>query len=197
MSVEFVASAANPSQFPHDRLPEVAFVGRSNVGKSSLLNTLVRYGPKGSGPIGRKDLAFVSSTPGRTQTVNFYRVQGRFYFVDLPGYGFAKAPRAVVNEWKALAEGYLIGREPLRLVVVIVDSRHEPKALDVQMRDWLEAEGTPYLVVASKVDKLKKTRLAESLRAIEETFHPPVAFSAVTGEGASVLWERIRTAVDR
>jgi GTP-binding protein len=194
MSLEFIASAGAPAQFPRDRLPEVAFVGRSNVGKSSLLNALASYGRRGS-KVDRKQLAFVSSTPGRTQTINFHKLEGRFYFVDLPGYGFAKAPRAVVDHWRALAEAYLTGREPLRLVVLIIDGRHAPKATDEQMKEWLVACHVPFLVVASKIDKLKKAQRAESIRTIEESFYPPLAFSAVTGEGVPELWDAIRNAL--
>jgi GTP-binding protein len=195
MSVEFILSAGAPAQFPRGGLPEIAFVGRSNVGKSSLLNALVSYGRKGV-QVDRKQLAFVSSTPGRTQTINFHKIDQKFFFVDLPGYGFAKAPRAVVNQWRALAEAYLTGREPLRLVVLIVDGRHGPKATDEVMKDWLIASSVPFLVVASKIDKLKKAQRAESIRTIEESFYPPLAFSAVTGEGVPELWNAIRKALE-
>ncbi len=194
MSLDFTVSAGAPAQFPRDRLPEIAFVGRSNVGKSSLLNALVSYGPRGSG-VDRKHLAFVSSTPGRTQTINFYKLENRFYFVDLPGYGFAKAPRSVVDQWRVLADAYLTDREPLRLVVLIIDGRHGPKATDEQMKEWLVACQVPFLVVASKIDKLKRAQRAESIRTIEESFYPPLAFSAVTGEGVPELWDVIRKAL--
>jgi GTP-binding protein len=195
MSLEFTVSAGSPAQFPRDRLPEIAFVGRSNVGKSSLLNALVSFGRRGTN-VDRKQLAFVSSTPGRTQTINFYKLERRFYFVDLPGYGFAKAPRGVVDQWRALAEAYLIHRETLRLVVLIIDSRHGPKATDEQMKEWLVASNVPFLVVASKIDKLKRAQRAESIRTIEESFYPPLAFSAVTGEGVQDLWDAIRLAFE-
>jgi len=194
MSVEFIIATGDPVQFPRDRLPEIAFVGRSNVGKSSLLNALLSYGRKGV-KVDRKQLAFVSSTPGRTQTINFHKVDGRFYCVDLPGYGFAKAPRAVVDQWRHLAEAYLTERETLRLVVLIIDGRHGPKATDEQMKEWLLAAGAPFLVVASKIDKLKTAQRAKSLRTIEESFYPPLAFSAVTGEGVPELWDAIRKAI--
>ena len=196
MPVEFIVSAGKPAQFPRDRLPEIAFVGRSNVGKSSLLNALVSYGRKGA-KVDRKALAFVSSTPGRTQTINFHKIDGQFYFVDLPGYGFAKAPRKVVDQWRELAEAYLTTRETLRLVVLIVDGRHGPKSTDEQMKEWLVASQVPFLVVASKIDKLKKAQRAESIRTIEESFYPPLAFSAVTGEGVPDLWDAIRNALER
>lgn len=195
MPIEFTVSAGAPAQFPRDRLPEVAFVGRSNVGKSSLLNALASFGRKGVN-VDRKQLAFVSSTPGRTQTINFYKVDNQFYLVDLPGYGFAKAPRKVIDQWRNLADAYLTGREPVRLVVVIIDGRHGPKATDEQMKEWLVAAGVPFLVVASKIDKLKKAQRAESVRTIEESFYPPLAFSAVTGEGVPELWDAIRRAIE-
>ena len=195
MSIKFMLSAGAPGQFPRDRLPEIAFVGRSNVGKSSLLNALASYGKRGS-KVDKKQLAFVSSTPGRTQTINFHRVDDEFYFVDLPGYGFAKAPRKVIDQWRALAEAYLTGREPLRLVVMIIDGRHGPKSTDEVMKEWLVASGIPFLVVASKIDKLKKAQRAESIRTIEESFYPPLAFSAVTGEGVPDLWDAIRKALE-
>ncbi|MCB1019878.1 MAG: YihA family ribosome biogenesis GTP-binding protein [Acidobacteria bacterium] len=195
MPIEFTVSAGAPAQFPRDRLPEVAFVGRSNVGKSSLLNALASFGRKGVN-VDRKQLAFVSSTPGRTQTINFYKVDNQFYLVDLPGYGFAKAPRKVIDQWRNLADAYLTGREQVRLVVVIVDGRHGPKSTDEQMKEWLVAAGVPFLVVASKIDKLKKAQRAESVRTIEESFYPPLAFSAVTGEGVPELWDAIRRAIE-
>ena len=195
MSFEFTVSAGAPAQFPRDRLPEIAFVGRSNVGKSSLLNALVSFGRKGV-KVDRKQLAFVSATPGRTQTINFYKLEGRFYFVDLPGYGFAKAPRGVVDHWRVLADAYITGRETLRLVVLIIDSRHGAKTTDEQMKEWLLASRVPFLVVASKTDKLRTAQRAESIRTIEESFYPPLAFSAVTGEGVPELWDAIRKAVE-
>jgi GTP-binding protein len=195
MSFEFTVSAGAPAQFPRDRLPEIAFVGRSNVGKSSLLNALVSFGRKGV-KVDRKQLAFVSATPGRTQTINFYKLERRFYFVDLPGYGFAKAPRGVVDHWRVLADAYITGRETLRLVVLIIDSRHGAKTTDEQMKEWLLASRVPFLVVASKTDKLRTAQRAESIRTIEESFYPPLAFSAVTGEGVPELWDAIRKAVE-
>ncbi|MEZ5366638.1 MAG: ribosome biogenesis GTP-binding protein YihA/YsxC [Bryobacterales bacterium] len=195
MPIEFTVSAGAPAQFPRDRLPEVAFVGRSNVGKSSLLNALASFGRKGVN-VDRKQLAFVSSTPGRTQTINFYKVDNQFYLVDLPGYGFAKAPRKVIDQWRTLADAYLTDRAQVRLVVVIIDGRHGPKSTDEQMKDWLVAAGVPFLVVASKIDKLKKAQRAESVRTIEESFYPPLAFSAVTGEGVPELWDAIRRAIE-
>lgn len=194
MPVEFVVSAHGPDQFPKDRLPEVAFVGRSNVGKSSLLNALVRgSGRRRSRPAGasRKALARTSQTPGRTRAINFFRVERRVYFADLPGYGYARVSRAEQDRWKRLAEAYLDAREPLRLVVLIVDIRHGPTALDRQMKDWLDAAGQAYCVAATKSDKLKRVARSRSVRSIKETFAPPIPISAVSGEGVKQLWRAI------
>lgn len=198
MMVELAAAASTPERFPKDGLPEIAFVGRSNVGKSSLLNAMVLRGKRrpGEPPIAKNQLAHTSRTPGRTQSINFYKLDRRFYFVDLPGYGYAKASKASMDEWKRLAEAYLTDRAPLRLVVLIVDSRHGPTTLDRQMAEWLTAQDQPFLVAASKVDKLKKSQRAKALRSIESTFHPSVAFSAQTGDGISALWDRIRRSLE-
>jgi GTP-binding protein len=199
MSVEFVIGATSPDLFPSDGLPEVAFVGRSNVGKSSLLNTLLLRGKKrkGSEPIVKKNLARTSSTPGRTQTINFFRIDEKSYFVDLPGYGYAKAPKKAMEQWKQLAETYLTGREPLLLVVLIVDIRHGPTVLDRAMMDWLLQNDQPYLVVAAKADKLKRLQRAKAVRQIEQDFYPPIAFSSVTGDGVAALWDGIRVVTGR
>ena len=196
MAVEFVIGATSPHLFPRDGLPEIAFVGRSNVGKSSLLNTLLLRGKKKGGPIVKKDLARTSSTPGRTQTINFFRVDDKMYFVDLPGYGYAKAPRRVVDQWRRLAESYLTDRAPLKLVVLIVDIRHGPTALDRAMMDWLQENQQRFVVVASKADKLKAAQRLQAVRAIEQDFYPPLAFSSVTGDGVAALWDGIRAAPD-
>ncbi len=196
MPVEFVVAAHHTDQFPRDRLPEVAFVGRSNVGKSSLLNALLlRHRKRVRGGVQRKKLAKTSQTPGRTRSINFFRINRKLYFVDLPGYGFAKVSRVEQNRWRSLAEGYLETREPLRLVVLLVDIRHGPTALDRQMRQWLEYHDQPYCVAATKSDKLKQGARKRSARSIEETFAPPVPFSAVTGEGVKQLWRVIDSAL--
>jgi GTP-binding protein len=199
MSVEFVIGATSPDLFPSDGLPEVAFVGRSNVGKSSLLNTLLLRGKKrkGSEPIVKKNLARTSSTPGRTQTINFFRIDEKSYFVDLPGYGYAKAPKKAMEQWKQLAETYLTDRDPLLLVVLIVDIRHGPTVLDRAMMDWLLQNEQPFLVVAAKADKLKRSQRAKAVRQIEQDFYPPIAFSSVTGDGVAALWDGIRVATGR
>lgn len=185
-SAEFVGSATGPRDFPRDRRPEIAFAGRSNVGKSSLLNRL----------LGRRKLARVSKTPGRTQTINFYRINGAFYFVDLPGYGYAKVSEHMRRSWATMVEGYLRGREALRAVVVIVDARHLPTSLDQEMRSWLHAAPIPHLVVLTKVDKVSRAgrrRIRESATAALKMRDPEelIFFSAVTGEGERELWQRV------
>ncbi len=199
MSVDLSVCASSPDRFPYDGLPEIAFVGRSNVGKSSLLNTMVLRGKRRTGepPITKNQLAFTSRTPGRTQAINFYKIDGRLYFVDLPGYGYAKAPKSAMEDWRRLAEAYLIDRATLRLVVLIVDARHGPTALDRQMKEWLLANEQPFLVAASKIDKLKRSQRQKAVRAIENDFHPPVAFSAASGEGVPALWDGIRKSLER
>ena len=169
--------------FPADGLPEVAFLGRSNVGKSSLINAL----------IGQKGLAFTSSTPGRTQTINFYRVGGSFYFVDLPGYGYARAPARQVLEWKSLIESYLQKRETLKLSCLILDSRRGWMDKDLDLKRWLEYHGRQYLVIATKFDKVNQSQQERGLRAIREEGVTPLPFSALTGRGVREIWQAITT----
>jgi GTP-binding protein len=176
-------SAGQPEMFPGDRLPEVSFLGRSNVGKSSLLNAL----------IGRKGLAFVSSTPGRTQTINFYRVDNAFYFVDLPGYGFARVPMGFQQSWKKLIEAYLEKRETLRLSCLILDARRGWMEKDLDLKRWLEHHGRHYLVVATKTDKMNQSDLEHGLRAIRKEGVEPLPFSASTGRGVREIWQAITT----
>jgi len=178
---EFIISSARPATFPADRLPEVAFLGRSNVGKSSLLNALT----------GQKRLAFTSSTPGRTQTINFYRVDGKFYLVDLPGYGYARVPPAHLLEWKKLVEEYLENRESLKLSCLILDARRGWMEKDLELKRWLEYHGRPYLVVATKFDKLNQSESERSLRAIRQEGVEPLPFSAITGRGVREIWQAI------
>lgn len=178
MIAEFVVSSARPAQFPADRLPEIAFLGRSNVGKSSLFNALV----------GRKGLAFTSSTPGRTQTINFYRIDRACYFVDLPGYGYARAPREIVLEWKRLVKSYLLERETLALAILILDARRGWMDQDLELKRWLEYHERRYLVIATKMDKLNRSEEERGLAAIRKEGVEPLPFSASTGRGVRELW---------
>ena len=183
---EFVASAANPESFPRGGLPEVAFLGRSNVGKSSLINTLV----------GQGKLAFTSSRPGRTRTINFYRVDGSFYAVDLPGYGYAETSHQQMLAWKRLIENYLLTRENLALAVLILDSRRGWMEGDLLLKRWLEHHGRPYVVVATKLDKLRnKSEQERGLAQIRLQNVEPMPFSAVTGRGVRELWQTITKAL--
>ncbi len=184
---EFITSAGNPDLFPGDGLPEIAFLGRSNVGKSSLINTLV----------GRKGLAFTSSTPGRTQTVNFYRIEEAFYFVDLPGYGYARVPPQHRLPWKKLIEGYLEKRGNLRLCCLILDARRGWMPQDLDLKRWLEYHGRQYLVVTTKTDKLNRSEQERGLRAVRLEGVEPQPFSAVTGRGVREIWQVISKTLQR
>ena len=184
-SAELVISAAAPKQFPPTKVPEVAFVGRSNVGKSTLINSLLN----------RKSLVKTSSTPGKTQLINFFRINQSFHCVDLPGYGFAKVPEPIRRSWRALIEAYLTGREPLRGVVLIIDSRQGPTAEDVQFKQWLDESQRPVLVVANKVDKLKRNDLAKQNRIIQQKLgleQPPLAHSSLKKIGRRQIWGALR-----
>lgn len=185
-SAAFVRSAMRPDQYPRDGRPEIAFVGRSNVGKSSLLNNLLE----------RKGLAKTSSTPGKTQTINFFEINHQYYFVDLPGYGFAKVPLAVKHEWGRVMTAYLRDRQPLKLVCQLVDARHKPSALDLDMLALLDEAEVPTLVVATKFDKLKASERARSLDTIRRAMDLPseamiAPFSATSGYGRDQLWDVI------
>lgn len=183
-SAEFMIGAAAPGQFPPSSLPEVAFVGKSNVGKSSLINTLLN----------RKHLVKASSTPGKTREINFFLINGGFRFVDLPGYGFSRAAKNKKKGWEALIQTYLSSRPCLRGLVLILDIRHDPTRLDLAMKTWLEEAGLRFVLVANKSDKLSKSRLGkqlESLQGILAEPSPPLLFSAKTRAGRDALWSRL------
>lgn len=184
--IDFLGSFTK--DLPSPGLPEVAFVGRSNVGKSSMLNALLK----------RKSLARVSGTPGRTQLVNLFDIGGRALFADLPGYGWARVPDAVRDGWKPMIEGYLGERETLKLVVVLVDVRRDPQELDGAMLWALTEARIPSLCVATKSDKLGKQQLAKALAGLRREFRlpadQPVAFSSVDGRGWDAVWDVIERA---
>ena len=152
-SAEFLKSAFEEAEWPRDPKPEIAFLGRSNVGKSSFINSL----------LGVRGLARTSRTPGRTQAVNFFLINQRFCFVDLPGYGYARAPKDVKAKWSAAATDYLAKRKQLVLSIHIVDSRHEPTKQDLQLHDWLEHNQRPHITVATTSDKLSKNELSRNI----------------------------------
>ncbi len=187
-SVELEKRCRDPKTFPRFSLPEIAFVGRSNVGKSSLINTLLT----------RKRLVAVSSTPGKTRAIDFFRVNDSFRFVDLPGYGYAKVPQAVQNAWKRLIDAYLVNREELVSVVWILDIRRELSELDRMLYDWLCSYSIPYIPVCTKADKLSRGEQAKRREALRKSIDrnaDPVLFSAKTGLGKDVLWKRMRAAM--
>jgi GTP-binding protein len=189
MSARFIISAARPDQFPPAAEPEIAFLGRSNVGKSSLLNALLGSGGDGSNAA----LARVSARPGCTQLINFYQVDGGYRFVDRPGYGFARVPQKITRQWKDLIESYLLGRETLALAVILIDARRGWMEQDLELREWLEAHRQPYVVAVTKCDKLgsqkEKHRSREALR--HGYAGDLLECSAVTGRGVRELWQAI------
>jgi GTP-binding protein len=182
-SAEFVKSAFAEEHWTTDGLPEVAFLGRSNVGKSSLLNSLLQ----------RKGLARTSNTPGRTQSLNYFLINKQFYFVDLPGYGYARVSKAIRSSWGKMAQDYLAKREQLVLCIQLIDSRHEPTEQDRQLFEWLRHYGKPQLIVATKSDKLSSNELRKSFEKIGNILPgvSTVSYSAVTGRGREEVWRAI------
>ena len=180
VEARFVAAATRPGVFPPANLPEIAFAGRSNVGKSSLLNRLV----------GRHALARVSKTPGRTQQINFFAIDDRLTFVDLPGYGYARVPLGVKDEWRRLVESYLTTRRVLRAVVLLVDVRRGVQSDDRLLLDFLDTRAVRSIPVVTKVDKLGRGERRSALDRIEAQLEGGrgIPFSAVTGEGVDELW---------
>jgi GTP-binding protein len=186
LSAEFLISATVPGQYPRQPLPEVAFAGRSNVGKSSLINTLLH----------RKGLARTSATPGKTQAITFFLINQRFFLVDLPGYGYAKVPQAVQASWQPMVETYLQQRDTLRAVVHIVDLRHPPTVQDQQLREWLQHQRIGIVVVATKADKVKPNQRAEHTRMVRQRLALPVdeplfLFSSHNREGRLALLKHL------
>lgn len=188
-STTFIKSATRPGNYPETSLPEVAFAGRSNVGKSTLINTLVN----------RRGLVRTSSTPGRTQLLNFFDINGEFSLVDLPGYGFAKVPLAVKKDWGPMVRTYLERREQLKGVVVLFDIRRVPREEDLDLLDWLEEFEVPTIPVITKIDKISRNRRAAQVKPILEATGLPLEafsfFSSLSKEGREDIWERIEDAL--
>jgi len=187
-SARFVKSAKQANDFPKDKKPEIAFCGRSNSGKSSLLNALTNS----------QGLARTSSSPGRTQLINFFLVDGQTYYVDLPGYGYAKVPKGIRDTWGEMVEGYLRNREPLKLAIMLVDSRIPPTDSDQTMKEWLDHFGIPNLVVLTKSDKISRNELTKAQKICAETLQTKeiIAFSAITDFGKEAVLKKIRDAID-
>ena len=185
-NVSLEAVAVKKEQYPQTGMPEVAFAGKSNVGKSSLINCMIN----------RKALARTSQNPGKTRTINFYNVEDKLYFVDLPGYGYAKAPKSEQQKWGKMIEGYLLKREELKAIIMLVDIRHEPGENDLMMYDWLKHYGHNIIIVATKSDKLKRSQLDKHKKMLKNAFGLEkddilLPFSSETRSGKEELWEII------
>ena len=188
---EFILSAAYPKDFRRDALPQVAFAGRSNVGKSSVINRLLN----------RKNFARVGAAPGKTTQINYFKIDNAFYLVDLPGYGYARVSKGERDRWGRLMEGYFADPELMTLGVMIVDARHKPTADDCTMAQWYRGAGCPFLVVANKLDKLKKSEVEGNLQRIRETLElgeedMVIPFSAEKGTGRDELLRAILSSVE-
>ena len=182
-SAVFLKSAFQETDWPLDPRPEIAFMGRSNVGKSSLINSL----------LSTKGLARTSSTPGRTQSLNFFLINNRFRFVDLPGFGYARVPKAIKSGWGEMVTSYLAMREQLVLSIHLVDSRHEPSKLDLQLHEWLKHNQKPHLIVATKSDKLSNNELRKNIVRAERAFNSGrvLVYSATEKRGREDVWKAI------
>ena len=188
---EFILSAASPKDFRRDALPQVAFAGRSNVGKSSVINRLLN----------RKNFARVGAAPGKTTQINYFKIDNAFYLVELPGYGYARVSKGERDRWGRLMEGYFADPELMTLGVMIVDARHKPTADDCTMAQWYRGAGCPFLVVANKLDKLKKSEVEGNLQRIRETLElgeedMVIPFSAEKGTGRDELLRAILSSVE-
>ena len=188
---EFILSAASPKDFRRDELPQVAFAGRSNVGKSSVINRLLN----------RKNFARVGAAPGKTTQINYFKIDNAFYLVDLPGYGYARVSKGERDRWGRLMEGYFADPELMTLGVMIEDARHKPTADDCTMAQWYRGAGCPFLVVANKLDKLKKSEVEGNLQRIRETLElgeedMVIPFSAEKGTGRDELLRAILSSVE-
>ena len=185
-NVSLEISAVGKKQFPDKNYPEIAFAGRSNVGKSTLINALIN----------RKSLARTSQNPGKTRTINFYNVDDLVYFVDLPGYGYAKTSKSESEKWGAMVEGYLLGRHQLKAIILLIDARHALMPADKQMYDFLRYYEYGMIICATKADKLSRNELSRNISALEKAldYKGILPFSGVTKQGKDELWEKINFA---
>lgn len=187
-NVELAIVCGITSKLPETDRPEIAFAGKSNVGKSSLINALMN----------RKALARTSATPGKTQTINFYDINGEMYLVDLPGYGYAKVSEREKEQWGKLIERYLHTSKQLKAVFLLIDIRHEPSANDRQMYEWIVAQGYRPIIIATKLDKMKRSQVQKQLKIVKEGLGllpgtTVIPFSAETKQGREEIWELIET----
>jgi len=189
-NVSLAAVGVKMSQYPDDKKPEVAFAGKSNVGKSTLINAMIN----------RKALARTSSQPGKTRTINFYNVEDVLYFVDLPGYGYAKAPKSEIERWGNMIDEYLNKRDALKGIVLLIDIRHDPGENDKMMYNWLKHYGYDIIIAATKKDKIKRSQVQKQLSSIKKSLNMApedklIAFSGATKDGVEELWSAIENAI--
>jgi GTP-binding protein len=191
ISAEFLTGAVSCKQYPDSVCPELAFVGRSNVGKSSLINSLLH----------KKKLVKTSQTPGKTQEINFFKINNDFIFADLPGYGFAKVPQSVQKKWKKMIEDYLLKRETLLAVIFIIDLRRRPSQLDLSLQRWLEAHGVEYLLVGTKMDKLSQSEIKKQKDKLNVAYFDGgegelLVYSSKSSRGRKELWSKITSRLE-
>ena len=190
-SAEFLTGAVSYKQYPDSAYPELAFAGRSNVGKSSLINSLLN----------RKKLVKTSQTPGKTQEINFFKINNDFIFTDLPGYGFAKVPQSVQKRWGKMIEDYLLKRETLLAVIFIIDLRRRPSQLDLSLQRWLEVHGVEYLLVGTKVDKLSQSEIKKQKDKLNVAYFDGgegelLVYSSKSSRGRKELWSKITSRLE-
>lgn len=190
-NVELTAVCGRKEQYPNTELPEIAFVGKSNVGKSSLINCMVN----------RKSLARTSQNPGKTRTINFYNVEDIVHFVDLPGYGYARASKSEIAKWGKMIEEYLLERPQLKSIILLIDIRHEPSQNDKLMYDWLKHYGYKIIIVTTKSDKLKRSQINKHISIISKSLKLDkedilIPFSSETRDGRDKLWDIIKSVIE-